>query len=240
MRFNGQFFRAPQKKFQELIFFIHFFGGSKKNLQKHIDLVNHLGFDAFAFDLQGRLSWTKWPWAKNRKFGWKHVYADQIEMLLHDIPGKKIVFSFSNPSASAIEAIKRLGFKDIQALICDSGPALHLPRSIYNLYCRDQVYPKPINWLVAPALAFFWDGQYRFDLSKDLRKFPSSLPVLSIRGWKDQVIPPKDIDQIFEGHLFNWQKMALPEAQHLNGLKDFEEEYTAGLKRFLDQVVTLI
>lgn len=79
------------------------------------------------------------------------------------------------------------------------------------------------------------------DVHDQLATFPKGFRILSIRGWKDMLIPPNHIDGIFERHAnLDWRKLSLPKAGHLNGLKDFREEYIAGLAPFLDEVATLI
>ena len=111
---QGELFKAPTKRSQRLVFFVHFFEGNKKLLSKHILLVNQLGFDTYAFNMDDKFkSLLHPPLASNGKFGMKHVLAEQIETHLNLFPQKKLVFAFSNPSASAIEAIAHRNCSDI-------------------------------------------------------------------------------------------------------------------------------
>jgi hypothetical protein len=74
-------------------FFVLFYEGSKRQLLRHIRFVNQLGFDAFAFNLQGDfrdLEKLKLPFTPNKKYGLKHAYAYQIGQLLDLTPGDKI------------------------------------------------------------------------------------------------------------------------------------------------------
>ena len=137
--FDGEFYLTRKKKFKELIFFVHFYEGSKRQLLRHIKMVNDFGFDAFAFHLKGdhKEILKHLPISSRGKFGVKHIYADQIEKLLNEIPGQKIIFSFSNPTAAAIEAMARRHCSDITALICDSGPTARFIPSAYNLFSHD-------------------------------------------------------------------------------------------------------
>ncbi len=240
--FDGEFFLSKSKKFKELIFFVHFYEGSKKQLLRHIRLVNQLGFDAFAFHLQGshRNVLTHIPISAQGKFGMKHVYADQIEKLLNEIPGKKIIFSFSNPSASAIEAMARRQCSDTVALICDSGPTARFVQSAYNLLTSEYQLPfLPLRWALSPAFSVGWSPFFHKDMVEHLNTFPEGFKILSIRGWKDKLIPAKDIDEVFEPHAqLDWSKLSLPEAEHLTGLRDFKDEYVPAVTKFLDSVAT--
>lgn len=241
--FHGQLYPSSAKKFAELVFFVSFYEGNKRILSKHIQLVNSLGFDAFAFNFKGRLediqNPLKWPISPNGKFGLKHLYADQIEVGLNLFSQKKIIYSFSNPAASAIEAMARRRCTDVVALICDSGPTGgSFIKSAFNLI-RDRKILNflPLQMLASGVYGLSWSFEFHQDISGDLASFPEGFPILSIRGWKDQLISPEDIDLVFDQHKnLNWQKLNLPEAGHLNGLRDFPGDYTPPLEKFLKAV----
>ncbi len=250
--FDGEFFLSKNKAYEELIFFVHFYEGSKRQLLRHIKLVNKLGFDAFAFHLHGNHTellqdlfkdiFSKIPISAKEKFGIKHTYADQIEKLLNEIPGNKIIFAFSNPSAAAIEAMARRHCSDTTALICDSGPTARFIPSAYNLFSQDyHIKSTMLKLILTPVLSFGWSPLLHKDLKADLEHFPIGFRILSIRGWKDKLIPPKHIDEVFESHEnIDWTKLSLPEAEHLTGLRDFREEYIPGVEKFLKSIATLL
>ena len=86
--------------------------------------MNELGFDCLIFELLDSIKNSpKHLISSSLQFGLKHVWADQIESILNSIPGDKILFSFSNPSASAIEVVAKRRGHDIKGLVCDSGPS---------------------------------------------------------------------------------------------------------------------
>lgn len=241
--FDGEFFLSRKKKYEELIFFVHFYEGSKKQIIRHIKLVNDLGYDAFAFNLHGNhknILSLQPPISAKGFFGAKHIYADQIEFLLNQIPGKKIMYTFSNPSAAAIEALARRHCSDILGMICDSGPTARFVPSAYNLYTHEyKMKPWALRVALAPILSLGWSPFFHRDLHKDLNSFPQGFKILSIRGWKDLLIPPNHIDEVFEPHKqLEWSKLSLPEAEHLTGLRDFKEEYVPTVEKFLKNLAT--
>src|SRR5687768_3189924 len=123
--FEGELFLPEIQKFQETIIFIHFYGGRKDNLKRHIKFVNGLGYKAVAFNLS-RFQPTKYilnpPFATNGRFGLRHLWADEIEQILNLVQGPKIFYCFSSSTSSAIEATARRYASDIKGLIGDCGP----------------------------------------------------------------------------------------------------------------------
>ena len=243
---EGELFKShstEDKSSAYLVFFVHFLGGHKKVLKRHVELVNELGFDAYVFNVND--SWKDYSYVpvskKSKKFGLKHAMADQIENHLNLFPNykNKIVFAFSNISASAIEAIARRietkNAKDIKAMICDSGPGMDFMSASYNLIKHQLKIRSFFSRLVrTPILAYGWSPHLNKDISADLEKFPKNFPILSIRGWRDLLITPQSIDQVFEPHKnLKWKKLNLPEGGHINGLRDFPSEYRPGLEAFL-------
>lgn len=235
---EGEIFKAKDKKSDALIFFVHFYNGHKKAMLRHIRFVNQLGYDAYAFNLRDQMKQHfMLPYSPiSKKFGMKHALADQIEEhldLLSDYK-TKIMFAFSNVAACAIEVMARRPDINFKSMICDSGPTLDFLKSAYNLYAYAE--PTPLRALTAPLFALAWSKDMHKDLHSDLRKLRSEFPVLSIRGWKDKLISPAGIDQVFEPcHNLVWQKLSLPEAQHLTGLRDFPNEYKPVVEEFLKQ-----
>ncbi len=243
LSYDGELFKAPHKKYQETVLLVPFFQGKKINLKRHIEWLNEIGFDCVFFDLKDEWHEVGFHlFTKDNRFGMKHVWTEQIETLLSEIPDRKIIFSFSNPSASAIETIARCGAKDIAGFLCDSGPSGSLNESMIRYFTVEEPIPfYPVKWVASWAVTLLWHPNFKKVIHQDLKKFPKGFRVLSIRGWKDPLITPQMIDQLFEPHSqIDWQKLSLPEAGHLNGLKDFRDQYVEPVARFLKEISTAI
>lgn len=237
--FDGELFKAKQKKYQETVLLVPFFQGKKINLKRHIEWLNEIGYDCVFFDLKDEWHEVGFHlFTKDKRFGMKHVWTEQIETMLSEIAGQKIIFSFSNPSASAIESIARCGGNNIAGFICDSGPSGSLNESMIRYFSVEKPIPFfPIKWAASWAVTLLWHPNFKKVIHQDLEKFPKGFRVLSIRGWKDPLITPQMIDQLFEPHSqIDWQKLSLPEAGHLNGLKDFRDQYIEPVARFLKEI----
>jgi hypothetical protein len=222
------------------IVLVPFFGGKRVHLKKHIEFLEQLGYPTYFVELNFEmLPFVLKPFsAINNGFGMKRLWADHIEKCLNQIPGKKIIFSFSNPSAGAIEAISRRNGHDIVGLICDGGPTGELFKSILNYYEHEKPMPfLPLKYLASFISTHLMTLNPKEFCFADLKKFPPFIPILSIRGWKDPLISPKQIDMIFEPHhQLNWSKLSLPQGGHLDGLKNFRNEYVKGVQDFLNSL----
>ncbi len=241
---DGELFIANRlKPSKTLIFFVHFLKGHKKALQRHIDFMNELGHDAYVFNLKDDFKDHYFlPYCKaTKKTGLKHVLAHQIFEHLELFPEykSKVIFAFSNISGCAIEAEARrrsiLNRKDVKAFICDSGPGADFIRSSYNLFKHQfKINSFVLRTILSGPFALAWSPQLNKDIHSDLEKFPKDFPLLSIRGWRDLLITPESINKIFDPHKnLKWKKLNLPEAGHVNGLRDFPTEYEPAVIDFL-------
>lgn len=260
--YAGRLFKSKNKKYQETVLFVPFFGAVQRELARHVKFINDLGYDCVVFDLQktpaildfsqGILTpLKKWkelqenlklPISSRMQFGLKHVYADQIENMLNLIPGKKIIFSFSNPGAATIEAMARRKCVDVSGAIFDSGPSGKFVESFVNLCKYDwKIDFLPLRYVLGPLLSYAWSPHLHRDVHLDLEAFPKAYKILSIRGWKDRLIPPDHIDALFEPHSkLDWRKLSLPEAEHLLGLRDFRDEYSPVVEKFMKEISTAL
>lgn len=238
--FDAELMPAKNRRFEETVVFVHHFGGSRRTVLRHMRLVNDLGFNGIRFDLifskvrpQKQL-----PITGDLRFGVRHVWANQIESILNATPGKKLLYSFSLPSSSALQAIAKRGARDISGLICDGGPFLQLPRCIWNLYEQEyKVESQIMRAGFTGASMLFWGFGFKEQMRQTLAEIPKDFPILSIRGWADTLVPSSAIEDFFsmQDHL-DLEVLALPEAQHLKGLRDFPAEYAPRVETFLKRV----
>jgi pimeloyl-ACP methyl ester carboxylesterase len=237
---------SPHRKYEEIVIFVHHFGGTKFTSKRHQDYLNELGFDCVSFDLLYHDA-NRFPKSKQTLVdiarGFRHAWADQIEEVLQAISEPKIVFSFSMPGGAALEAMSRTGARDMSAWICEGGPFLSVAQCYWNYMNRFH----PDMWvpfkLSAVAATFFAMGIY--DYKKDVKSYfnglPNGFPILSIRAWQDALVPISAIDEFFEQQSHaGLEILSLPEADHLQGLKEYPKDYKPRLSKFLRAKATKI
>jgi hypothetical protein len=230
-------FRPSEKRlFKETIVLVPFFGAKSYSLNKHISFLNDLGYDCYLVILKDSFRFEISNYFNSKlDFGKKNLWAEQIESVLNAIPGNKILFAFSNPSGSAIEAIARRNGADITGLICDGGPSEELLASFENYFENEMsIKNSLLKYTAAFMVSLSWGSEFAKSIHADLCRFKKGFKILSIRGFKDQLITPSMIDQIFDPHpQIDWRKLSLPQGGHLDGLKEFPKEYKAAVSRFL-------
>ncbi|MCB0347543.1 MAG: hypothetical protein KDD37_01845 [Bdellovibrionales bacterium] len=232
---------ASEKKFSEAVLFVHFFDGSPLLIKRHIDYVNSLGYDAYAYQVGFHLS-KRSPidLVRSRmRLGLKSLWTKDVTAALDEIPGNKIIYAFSNPASAAIEAMAQrfnAGKRDVVTILCDSGPFVDMLKCSYNLGKHYYKIKNPLlNLPASIAMTAILSPFHEKNLHADLKVFPNDYPILSIRGWKDELVPVKSIENVFKPHhQIDLQSLVLPEAGHLNGLKDFGDKYRPVVKSFLE------
>jgi pimeloyl-ACP methyl ester carboxylesterase len=235
--FAGELIPAPTQKFRETVVFVHHFGGTKKLLKRHVQFVNALGFDAVTFELSPneiRLR-TLAPINSELKLGARHVWAGQIETVLNNVKGQKIIYSFSMPSAAALEAITNRSAKDISCWVCDGGPFANVFRCTVNaLALQKKFKPSVLRAGVSAAATMFFGPNIERDFAHWWSNLPKGFPVLSIRGEKDPLVPLSAIDEAFSESLqIGLEVLSLKDGAHLDGLKNFPELYKPVVEGFL-------
>lgn len=208
---------------------IHYTFGNYKNLQRHIEMFNELGYPTATFDLKGGNS-------DQANLSWPFLYTTwitQVTNVLDSITGPKIVFSMSFPSyAGLIASSVRT---DIEKYICDGGPFTNIPQSIYRLYNQQGRFHNPLWRSIVSLSGYLYLGpQVQLHLTKALERWPREIPILSLRGGKDLVVPPPIIDAVFAHHKnLRFSGFEITDAGHLDGLKRFPEIYTSKVREFL-------
>ena len=108
----------------------------------------------------------------------------------------------------------------------------------FHPHLKKYIAIKEINSELADQVGFRRQFEQEVEL---LAKLPAHFRILSVRGWKDKIVTPEMIDKVFEPHPhLDWVKLSLPQAGHLNGLKDFPEEYKGPVSSFLKELGTTI
>ncbi|MGE0762389.1 MAG: hypothetical protein AB7N80_03825 [Bdellovibrionales bacterium] len=243
---KGRYSRAKQKRFQETAVFVHHYGGHAASVKPHQDFLNDLGMDSVAFTLSnghrlGLLNKIDKPVLKDAHLLLRKRWINEITDVLNAVPGPKIVYSFSFPSAPAL--ISMSARKDVRAWICDGGPFLMLLTCLWNYFTHIEPTPiwlRPTRVSLSAASLEVWD--LAEDLHSALNKLPQNFPVLSIRAWQDQLVPIEAIDKVFSGNNsgLHLETLTLPEAGHIDGLQRFPEEYKPRVAKFLNQYATTL
>lgn len=230
---NLYWFPADTQK--PTVVLIHNTWSNYRAFRKHIKLVNELGFPCVAFDLDlAQVSDGKnlSTWFLSTKRVYK-VWEKNIAEVLEQVPGDKIIYSFSGPAISAFLASE--GRTDIRGIICDGGPFDDIWQCTYRLFEYAKILPTKILRLSALTLGVWQFGlDYPRRLRKTLNQWPTDIPILSIRGDKDPIAIPEAIEKIFSPHAhLNITRLHLPEGTHLDGLKNFPDDYIPVLSSFL-------
>jgi hypothetical protein len=225
--------RAKTRLFEETIVFTHHFGGHGASTKRHQDFVNALGFDCVSFNLA-----KDWRTLKLETF--RQAWVKQLTGILDQVPGPKILYTFSSPSLATPEVIVDEKRNDIRAWICDGGPFLQMLHCFQNYYRYQANLTGALNQLAA-VFAYGIVGCIGLEskVHQWMRDFPKDIPILSIRSGHDKMVPLSAIDEFFAGtsHL-NFQKLEIAEAEHLEGLKHFPGIYEPTVRNFLEKIST--
>ncbi len=229
---------AKEKKFQETIIFVHHFGGDKRSVLRHVRMVNDFGFDCVRFTLKFNMNDKKIPISGDLKIGLRSAWAGQIQDILNAIPGKKILYTFSMPGAAAIQAVSQRSGFEISGMLCDGGPFLQVMSRTWVLYEKAyKVKSKILRGLLTILSLGMWGPNFKAEMRNYFSHLPAGFRILSIRGEKDGLVPPKAIEELFA--LASHQKIEvflLPDADHLDGLKNFANIYIPKVEKFLKAI----
>ena len=237
---NGKYHRSNNTKYNTLVVLVHHLGGTPEQLKYHVRFLNQNGFDVYTYPafLHGKSHWKEFsPIIKKEKSQVLEIWTEELKMHLNHLPGTKIIFSFSFPSAAALMAI--LERTDIKALICDGGPFLNLPLATWRLFTHHY-------HITSLFMKIYLTGKMCMDfkllsvgkkLIRNLPHIPSHFPVLSLQSEKDRQAPPSSINKLFkimkQAHL---TVCRLKHSPHLEGLKTEKSFYIKNVIAFLKKV----
>ena len=231
---------AKNKKYKETIVFVHHFGGNARSYLRHIQFVNELGFDAVSFSLSYNSDDfpKEVPWDSNFEIGYVHIWKEEIESVLNQLSGPKVLFGFSNPSGAMLLAAARRNYVDISAVICDGGPFLNTLKMMLPVITAPK---RQFTWKTKVGIIFLnrmlFGKNYNQQAKSALESVPSRVPFLSIRSWRDKLVPSSNIDEYFSMNpKIDLEVLSLTEADHLQGLKTHPDEYKSRVGDFLIRV----
>lgn len=222
-----------------VVVFVHHVGGSTRTLQRHVKRVSQQGFDSVVFNLSHHGPNPR----RNFHIDYFAQWAREIESVLSQLARDKIIYSFSRPSTCVLKVISdhfdRNDFQ-IKGWVCDSGPFImplsYLPRVLYLIF---KIQAGWLDRAIALPMMVTWAKGNQWQFRKLLRNISSKtpqFPILNFRGMQDQLVPPSQIAEVFRGQpLKNLNVVEMPNAGHLNGLRDFSEIYVPSLTSFLKQ-----
>ena len=242
---------------------VPFFGGTPAQLWRHRQWLESLDFQVEIVPLElpkfivpSDFSLKTWPVLEGAAFekfrtwlelvkskselGLRHAWSRRILSKMRSSDKPTFVYSFSNPTASAIRAIQQemanSSSSRVLGLIADGGPANHLVGPLWNYFRLEVPIPTLLRAPAVAASLAAWGGPHDKELNQSLRLFPQGFPVLSIRGWRDPLVSASNIEAVFDHHKqLHYETLSLPEGEHLNGLKDFPDLYKPRVERFLEQ-----
>lgn len=242
---DGRLHRAKIRRFEETVVLVHHYGGNRATVNAHREFLHDLGFDCATFSLsQGHrlkiLNKVNAPIVKDVHVRQRQRWVQQIHEVLNALEGPKIVYSFSFPSAPALEALSDRSNGEIRAWICDGGPFLMLLTCFWNYFSKIEPTPlvlRPTRVSIAAAGLEAWSLEA--DLKRALQALPNQFPILSIRAWQDPLVPIAAIDQVFSGqNQIHLETLTLPEAGHIDGLQRFPDDYKPRVAKFLNHYAT--
>lgn len=235
--YEGEMFHPEQKKFEEIIVFVHWYGGHKKQLRRHIQFVNQMGFRAFAFNLFPQPFKGSWKLLKNPKTYFKTLVSRWSQQVLEVLSGlqkeKKILFGFSFGCNVVTQVFVKI--PHTTAVVFDGGPFSGFENSWRYLSYQESIKNPFLKSLaVLPWSLFCGFFSLRLKMYKALKSWPADLPVLSFRVIKDKLVPPDSINKILKSqtHL-NQTVVLIPYVQHLQGMKFQPDLYKKNLEKFL-------
>ena len=231
---------SNNRKHTSSIILIHHLGGVPEQLNHHIEFLNRNGFDVYNYSafLNGKSQWKDFlPLLKKTKAGVVKIWTEELEEVLDQCQGDKVLFSFSFPSLAALLAASRR--KDIKAVICDSGPFSYLFLATWRFFTYYQSISNIFLkiYLTGQMYLAFKASYIKKDIQKQLPNIPINFPVLSIQSLKDQQVSPSYINHFFSKiKKVRLTVCLLKHSSHLQGLKKETDFYIKNVLNFLKKI----
>lgn len=227
---------SSKKKYKATVVFVHHMWGNHKTTWRHYRYLNDKGFDCVTFDLLMGSNSRNFKFHPLMKFFYKgvfYIWSRQIRSILDSVKGDKVVFAFSGPSLSTFWACN--GRTDILKLICDGGPFDHIYKNSRNFFRIEfGITNRYLNAVVTWIGSLIWGYKPLPKLHKVLFQWSRSVPILSIRGCKDNIVALDSIRSIFNRHKnLRLEELELPYGKHLDGMREFPDQYCKTLMPFL-------
>lgn len=208
-------------------------------LRRHLQFFDELGFDVVLVNISNQpKDMFKKIFSNKYGPGLIHTWRYEIEYAFDQFTEDKVIYSFSNPCLAALMSISKRSKQDIKGLICDSGPAGDFKASAKGLvsyFFKINSYPLKIIFSLVSVPIFY--GRRESQIHDFMKNFPTHIPILSLRGWKDQLISPESIDKIFNPHKnLDWTKLSFPSVGHLEALKLEPDKYKKEIRAFLTKI----
>ncbi len=239
-KFPSRIIPSNNKKYDTIIVFIHHLGGDPVKLKHHVEFLNQNGFDVCTYPafLHGKEHLEAcFHLIKQHKKGVLEIWTEELEKQLNQLNGKKIIFSFSFPSVSALLAISKR--TDIKSLICDGGPFFDLWPACWRFFTYHQktrnVFFKV--YLTGRMYFAFQSLFMRRKIKNRLRRVPKNFPILSLQSEKDQLVPVSSVNKFFKQvKQVHITTVLLKQSAHLEGLKKERDFYIESVLTFLRKV----
>lgn len=221
----------------------HGMGRNRSEIRRHVSLLLEAGLSVVTFDLRNH-----GQSGRDRALGdmaARHVadLEDVINLVQArtSVDGGRIVLLALSFSAwPALTAALSRGSR-VAAVICDSGPALDIPRAYAHFFhLAAGSLPRPLQgsgarWLTGKS--FVAAGRAMLDVRRWPPPAESPIPMLFIAGAEDRVVPAVQIAGVAERYS-SARFWVAPNSGHTSAVRLDAEGYREVVLRFLSTVLT--
>ncbi len=244
--YEGEYRKAPSKRFNEVIVFVHHFGGQKRSTRRHQEMVLAAGYDCVIFNLHYNSS--KATHSPNQRLlrlfknylkvprSFISIWTDELNEILNQIPGPKIIYSLSSPSTAVVGCLGPKKRQDIQAWVCDCGPFLKVWQCFWNYSKYEAKRSNFFSILFFNTFGFLFFGGvfYRTRMRRWLRINNRQVPTLSLRAGQDRLVPAHAVSDFFSlPNSLRVESETFAHSNHLDAIKTDASRYQSVVLTFL-------